>query len=103
MRNRLLATMLIVALLGIFGTFPSYACTPQSPPDIPQYSVDQVIYIASTTAPPCTGSLAVGRHFVPKYMGQGEWEIIMNCYSQNGGFVHSKRGIFYEFTGQMDW
>lgn len=103
MRNRLLIVTLIVVLLGVVTVPSCTSTTTKAPPYIQQYSVDRVLYIASTTAPPCLSSLAVDRYFEAIYIGQGVWEIAMKCHNERGTVIEIINGSFDEASGEVDW
>ena len=101
MKNRLFLLIAIsIAIISLSVT--SCESTPKIAPDIPQYSVDQVLYIAALSAPSCTRS-EWKPTFTTKYMGQGEWEVTMNCLHQTNIPMGSRTGHFHEEHGEMDW
>ena len=80
-----------------------------TPPDMPRYSLSDVLYIAQQSNPgvPTTSNPLFAR-FTGKYAGNGAWEILKEVGSQStDGFSpitqYTQYAYFYESTERIFW
>jgi len=94
----LVATVLLVMVAGIIGC--DQTVTPAPQPDIPRYTADQVIYIASSNSPTCIGKSVPA--WAVEYIGNGRWLATKKCVFGPAQVVLStEKWYFYEDTGKL--
>ncbi len=86
----------IVLALVIIGC----AKTTEPSPDIPRYTADQVINVASANSPTCMYSVTTPS-WTSEYIGNGTWLVTKKCITKWGAVMSTEQWNFYENTGKL--
>ena len=95
----LIVTAVLVVVLGVIS------CTqtppPQPEPDIPRYTADQVIYVATSSPYTSCGYIKNKASWTVEYQGNGLWLVTKTCFTQYGQAIGTEKYTFYENTGKL--
>jgi len=89
----LIFTAVLVLVLGIMS------CTQVDQTDIPTYTADQVIYVASANSPDYNPETTSS--WTAHYVGEGRWSVTKKCLNRLGGIFRTEQWYFYESNGQL--
>ena len=72
----------------------------QQAQDIPRYTADQVIYIASQYSPVCLVEKTTPSWEV-RYISNGKWLVIKKCIFRTGAAISIEQWDFYEDSSKL--